>query len=86
MFRQVFIPTESNSVLPPVNIPREWYGQEVEVIVFPIKYEKTTTIESKEDRLLKLCGAWQSEKSAEDIIDTIYSSRTSGETRILEKL
>ena len=86
MFRQVFIPTESNSVLPPVNIPREWYGQEVEVIVFPIKYEKTTTIENKEDRLLKLCGAWQSEKSAEEIIANIYDSRTSGKTRILEKL
>ena len=86
MFRQVFIPTESNNVLPPVNIPREWYGQEVEMIVFPIKYERKANTESKEDRLLKLCGAWQSEKSAEDIIDIIYSSRTSGETRVLEKL
>jgi len=86
MFRQVFTPTADNNVLPPVDIPREWYGQEVEVIVFPIKYEKKTTIENKEARLLKLCGAWQSEKSAEDIIETIYSSRTSGETRILEEL
>ena len=85
MFRQVFIPTADNSVLPSVDIPREWYGQEVEIIVFPIKCERKTHTESKEDRLLKLCGAWKSEKSAEEIIATIYNSRTSGKTRILEE-
>ena len=86
MFRQVFIPTEDNSGLPPMNIPREWYGQEVEIIVFPIKYEEKKNMESKEERLIKLCGAWKSEKSAEEIIADIYSSRTSGKTRILEEL
>jgi len=86
MFRQVFIPSENNNVLPLVSIPREWYGQEVEMIVFPIKYESQTSTKSKEDQLLKLCGAWKSEKSAEEIIANIYNSRTSGQTRILNRL
>jgi hypothetical protein len=86
MFRQVFIPTVDNNVLPPINIPREWYGQEVEMIVFPIKYERKTNTENKEAQLLKLCGAWKSEKSAEEIIANIYNSRISGKTHILEEL
>ena len=86
MLRQVFIPTEDNSRIPLVSIPREWYGQEIEILVFPIKYEVRTSIETKEDRLLKLCGAWKSEKSAEEIVANIYNSRTSEKTRILEKL
>jgi hypothetical protein len=52
---------------------------EMKELGFPIKYDRKTNTESKEDQLLKLCGAWQSEKSAEEIIDNIYSSRTSGE-------
>jgi hypothetical protein len=32
MYRQVFTPTEQNKT---VTIPRQWYGKEVEVIVFP---------------------------------------------------
>jgi len=40
MFRHVFIPTESNNIIPSVTIPQEWYGREVEVIVFPIKPAK----------------------------------------------
>jgi len=85
MFREVFIPSEENNIIQPVTIPREWYGQEVEVIIFPINYKEKNNVESKEDRLLKLCGAWKSEKSAAEIIATIYGSRNSGKTRILEK-
>ena len=33
MYRQIFIPNERNSH---IAIPREWYGQEVEVIVSPV--------------------------------------------------
>jgi len=86
MFRQVFIPTEDNNRIPLVNIPNEWYGKEIEILVFPVKYEEKKNIETKEERLLKLCGAWKSEKSAEEIIANIYNSRTSEKTRILEKL
>jgi len=85
MFREVFIPSEENNIIPSLTIPREWYGQEVEIIIFPINYKEKNNVESKEDRLLKLCGAWKSEKSAEEIIATIYDSRNSGKTRILEK-
>ena len=86
MFRQVFVPTEDSNTIPLFTVPREWYGQEVEFIVFPIKHVKKIRMETKEDRLLKLCGAWKSEKSAEDIIANIYSSRISEKTRIVEKL
>ena len=86
MFRQVFTPTEDNNSIPSVSIPREWYGQEIEILVFPVKHEEKTIIENKEDRLLKLCGAWKSEKSAEEIIANIHNSRTSRKTRIVEKL
>jgi hypothetical protein len=33
MYRQVFTPNERNNA---VVIPREWYGEKIEVIVFPI--------------------------------------------------
>ena len=86
MFRHVFIPTEGNNMIPPVAVPREWYGREVEVFVVPVRLAKETSKESREDRLMKLCGAWVSEKSAEDIISNIYESRTSEKTRVLEKV
>ena len=86
MYRHIFIPTEDNHIIPAVTIPREWYGQEVEVIVFPVNLFKEKNKESKESRLIKLCGVWKSEKSAEEIIANIYTSRTSGKTRILETI
>lgn len=86
MFRQVFTPTEKNSAIPSVTIPREWYGQEVEILIFPVKHEEKNNVESKENKLLKLCGAWRSKKSAEEIIADIYNSRSSGKTRVLEAL
>jgi len=51
MFRHIFIPTEENNAIPLVNVPKEWYNHEVEVIVFPIKQ---TNNESKENRLYNL--------------------------------
>ena len=86
MFREVFIPSEENNIIPSVTIPREWYGQEVEIIIFPINHIEKNNEESKEDKLLKLCGAWKSKKSAEEIITMIYDSRNSGKTRVLEGL
>jgi len=35
MYRQIFIPNEQNNNIPFV-IPREWYGQPVEIIAFPV--------------------------------------------------
>ena len=71
MYRRVFIPTENNNMIPQIAIPQEWYGNEVEMIVFPIKYEEKNTMGSTENKLSNLCGAWISEKSAEEIIADI---------------
>ncbi|GHT59178.1 hypothetical protein AGMMS50239_05210 [Bacteroidia bacterium] len=84
MYRQIFTPTEHNHVVP-VTIPKEWYGREVEIIVSPITITETKK-ETREERFMKLFGAWESDKSAEEIIAEIYNSRTSGKTRILEEL
>ena len=35
MYRTIFIPSEQNPIIPFV-IPNEWYGQKVEVLVFPV--------------------------------------------------
>jgi len=35
MYRTVFTPTETDNRIP-FNIPREWYGRNIEVIVFPV--------------------------------------------------
>ena len=35
MYRTVFTPTETNSMIP-FNIPREWYGRNIEFIAFPV--------------------------------------------------
>jgi len=35
MYKQIFIPTEQNSSK--ITIPREWYGKEVEINLFPVK-------------------------------------------------
>jgi hypothetical protein len=87
MYRQIFTPTENNSSIPPITIPREWYGKEVEMIVFPVTTETESKIKKKkEEKLMELYGAWKSEKPAEEIIEEICSSRTSGKTRFLEKL
>jgi hypothetical protein len=37
MYRQIFTPTEANNLIP-VTIPKEWYGMNVEVIVFPVAH------------------------------------------------
>ena len=61
MYRTVFTPTETDNVIP-FNIPREWYGQEIEVLVFPVKNEKktnSTKISASEISILPFsAGLW----------------------------
>jgi len=75
MYRQIFIPTENNSSIPQVSIPYEWYNEEVEMILFPVK----TNIKSKklisDDDFMKLCGAWESNESAEEMAANLRASR-----------
>ena len=40
MYRTIFIPTETDSMIP-LNIPREWYGRNVELIAFPLDLPQT---------------------------------------------
>jgi len=84
MYRTIFTPTEHNSAVP-FSIPPEWYGKKVEFIAFPVPTAETTKAK-REKEFMKLCGAWESDKSAEEIIADIYSSRTSEKTRVLEDL
>ena len=42
MYRTVFTPTETDNIIP-VSIPREWYGRNIEVIVFPLDTLPQTT-------------------------------------------
>ncbi|MCL2041587.1 MAG: hypothetical protein FWG84_06080 [Bacteroidales bacterium] len=35
MYRTIFTPTEMDSMIP-FSVPREWYGRNIEVIVFPL--------------------------------------------------
>ena len=50
-----------------------------------VKYVKLTpaTSKNKTDVLDKICGKWKSDKSADEMIENIYSSRVSGKTRKL---
>jgi hypothetical protein len=41
MYRTIFTPTETNNKIP-VNIPREWYGRNIELILFPLDMPQTS--------------------------------------------
>ncbi len=40
MYRTIFTPSETDNVIP-FSIPREWYGRDVELIVFPLDMPQT---------------------------------------------
>ena len=40
MYRKIFIPTEENNTIV-FTVPPEWYGKEVEVLIFPVPTEET---------------------------------------------
>ncbi|MDR3286587.1 MAG: hypothetical protein LBT27_04010 [Prevotellaceae bacterium] len=65
MYRKIFIPSEQNNSIP-VTIPREWYGQAVEIIIFPVSVSNNLQHETSDDDFYKLCGAWESNQSAEE--------------------
>jgi hypothetical protein len=61
MYRQIFKPTEYDHTIP-IAIPREWYGQSVEIIVFPITASPETKPVTDEE-FYKLSGAWNPNKA-----------------------
>ena len=40
MYRTIFTPTETNNMIP-LDIPREWYGRNIELILFPLDMPQT---------------------------------------------
>jgi len=72
MYRKIFIPTEHNNAVPFI-IPPEWYGKKVEFIAFPVPSEEIK--KARDEEFMKLCGAWESDKSAEEMADEIRAAR-----------
>jgi len=83
MYRTIFTPTEINSTIP-FTVPSEWYGKEIEFIVFPIEHRSIDNKKNEKTGIMKYFGVWKTDDSAEKIIEDICNSRTSGKTRILE--
>ena len=54
MYRTIFTPTETNSMIP-FSVPREWYGRNIELIVFPLDLPQTVSLETvkKSERKFK---------------------------------
>ena len=40
MLRQIIVPSKENST---ITLPPEWYGKEVEIIIFPLETRQTKT-------------------------------------------
>jgi hypothetical protein len=73
MYRQIFKPTEYNNTIS-VTIPREWYGQSVEIIAFPVTAPSDAEPITDEE-FYKLCGAWESDQSAEEMVAELKAAR-----------
>ena len=52
MYRTIFTPTETNSIIP-FNVPREWYGQNIEFIIFPLDIPQTQLQETSKNGIRK---------------------------------
>ncbi|MDR1680844.1 MAG: hypothetical protein LBS12_03565 [Prevotellaceae bacterium] len=73
MYRQIFKPTEYEHTIP-ITIPHEWFGQSVEVIAFPIATPPDMQA-GDDDDFYTLCGAWESDKSAEAMAEEFRAAR-----------
>jgi hypothetical protein len=73
MYRQIFKPTEYDHTIP-VTIPREWYGQSIEIIAFPVTASSETP-STDDDDFYKLCGMWESDQSAEEMVTELKAAR-----------
>ena len=47
MYRTIFTPTETNNGIP-FSIPSEWYGRDIELILFPLDMPQTSFRETVE--------------------------------------
>ena len=53
MYRTIFIPTETDHTIP-FSVPREWYGRNIELIVFPLDMPQTVLQETATNRERKV--------------------------------
>ena len=68
MYRTVFTPTEADNMIP-FNIPREWYGRDIEVILFPLDTSKT---QYPEQVILKPDDNLQNAITAEELLKRVH--------------
>ena len=65
MYRQIFIPTEQNNLIPFV-VPQEWYGKTVEFIAFPVNESENSKsysyLQTEKNRQKQLIAAGKMEK------------------------
>jgi len=73
MYRTIFTPTAFNSMIP-FTVPPEWYGKEIEFIVFPIEHRFVERKQNEEAGIMKYFGTWKTDKSAEEMIADICNS------------
>ena len=63
-----------------IEVPKDFRKRRVEILVLPLEEseEETCVEESKNENFTAsgLCGIWEDERDAEEIIDDIYSHRT----------
>ena len=77
MYRQVLTPSKKNSNIS-IAIPHEWYGQPIEILAFPISIPAVSPQEGigDDDNFYRLCGAWESNQSAEEMVAELKAART----------
>jgi hypothetical protein len=71
MYKRIFRPTGNEPTIA-IPIPREWQGKFVEVTATLMTPKKKTS----EEVLRKLCGAWESEQSADEMVAELKAART----------
>ena len=81
MYRQIFKPTAYDHTIL-VTIPREWQGQSIEIIAFPVAVPCTGESPVTDKEFYKLCGAWESDQSAEEMAADLKAARMFRERNI----
>ncbi len=78
MFREIRR-IESEKIV--INVPKTFRKKQVEIIIFPLAKETEESAPTAPDKQEEveaggLCGIWQDERDADEIIEDIYSHRT----------
>lgn len=78
MLRKIIVPKKNHYT---IDIPREYFNRQIEILIFPHDLEDESDQEKQTDADSRVFwesfGSWQDERTAEKIIEDIYSSRTS---------